>query len=313
MRRVAIRLGQLLLTVTVTLFILERVGVSLDSLRSMEPGSWRPDLLALAGASIVLAGGYLLSALLWGRMVRELGGPRLGILTALRIYLVSNLGRYVPGKVWALAGMTLLARREGVSAPVAAGAAVLGQGVALAGACVVGALAFLGAEGRVRWIGLVLLSGVVVALVASIIRPLFAWLVGLAYRIARETPPAALRGDRSFGLRWVSLYALNWAVYAASFWGLARSLRIEIGLIEAGAAFAAAYVLGFVAVFAPAGIGIREGFLVAFLQPVAGPGALALAVVSRVWTTAVEVVPAGVLALTVPATSRSQVGGEEAT
>lgn len=313
MRRVTVRLIQLLLTVTVTLFILERVGVGMESLRSMDPTHWRPDPLVLAAASMVLAAGYLLSALLWGRMVRELGGPHLGVLSASRIYMVSNLGRYVPGKVWALAGMTLLARREGVSAPVAAGAAILGQGVALAGACVVGALAFLGADGRVRWLGMVLLAGVALALLASVTRPLFGRMVHLAYRLARETPPTALGADRSFGVRWVGLYALNWAVYAASFWGLARSLRIDVGLMEAAPAFAAAYVLGFVAVFAPAGIGIREGFLVAFLQPVAGPAALALAVVSRIWTTAVEVVPAGVLALTAPLPSRSPGKGEEQT
>jgi glycosyltransferase 2 family protein len=312
-RRVLLRLGQLLLTAVVTLFILERVGVGLDSLRSMDPGSWRPEPLALAAASLVLAGGYLVSALLWGRMVQELGGPRLGVLAAARIYLVSNLGRYVPGKVWALAGMTLLARREGVAAPVAAGAAILGQGVALAGACVVGALAFLEAEGRVRWVGLALLAGVTLALLASAIPPLFGRLVGFAYRLARQIPPTALEADRSFGIRWVALYALNWALYAASFWGLARSLRIDVSLMEAAPAFAAAYVLGFVAVFAPAGIGIREGFLVAFLQPVAGPGALVLAVVSRIWTTAVEVVPAGVLALTAPVTPRPPVNGEEET
>lgn len=300
MRRIAVRLVQLLLTVLVTLFILDRVGVGIDSLREIDPAAWRPEPLALLAATAVLVLGYLLSALLWGRMVRELGGPALGGWTVTRIYLVSNLGRYLPGKVWALAGIALMARKAGVPAPVAAGAAVLGQGVALAGASLVGALAFLGAEGRVRWIGLLLLLGVAAALAASVMGPVFRWLVERAYRLVRETPPPGLVSDRSFGLRWVALYALNWGVYAAAFWGLARSLRVDIGLLEAAPAFAAAYVLGFAALFAPAGIGIREGFLVAFLQPVAGSQALALAVVSRLWTTAVEVLPAAALALSGP-------------
>ncbi len=46
--------------------------------------------------------------------------------------------------------------------------------------------------------------------------------------------------------------------------------------LEALAAYPAAYVLGYVAIFAPAGIGIREGFLIAFLDPILGAGAAAL-------------------------------------
>lgn len=310
-RRVAVRLGQILLTAVVTLFILDRVGVGMTSLRELDPASWRPDAVPFLVASLLLAGGYLLSALLWGRMVRELGGPALDLRTAGRIYLVSNLGRYLPGKVWALAGMALMARREGVSAPVAAGAAVLGQGVALAGACLVGALAFVGTEGRVRWLGLLLLGGVAAALVASLVPPLFRRLVAGAYRVVREVPPGTLGQDRTFGPRWVALYALNWAVYAGAFWVLALSLRIDVTLMEAAPAFAAAYVLGFAALFAPAGIGVREGFLVAFLQPVAGPQAVALAVLSRLWTTAVEVIPAGILAATGSAERPAASGGED--
>jgi uncharacterized membrane protein YbhN (UPF0104 family) len=46
-------------------------------------------------------------------------------------------------------------------------------------------------------------------------------------------------------------------------------------------------------IFAPAGVGVREGFLVAFLTPFfgAGPSAV-LALVARVWTTLVELLPA---------------------
>jgi hypothetical protein len=65
-----------------------------------------------------------------------------------------------------------------------------------------------------------------------------------------------------------------------------------------GPAFAAAYVAGYVAVFAPAGLGIREVSLVAFLAPVLAPEpAAALAVVARLWTTGVELLPAALLAL----------------
>jgi uncharacterized membrane protein YbhN (UPF0104 family) len=68
--------------------------------------------------------------------------------------------------------------------------------------------------------------------------------------------------------------------------------------LEVGPAFAAAYVAGYIAVFAPAGAGIREGILVVLLQPImAREAAVVLAVIARLWTTVLELVPAGLLVL----------------
>lgn len=310
MRRTGLRILQWVVTVVVTVFIFQRLGVGIEGLRGLDPAVLRPDPLPFVGASLVLGLGYLGSALLWGRMVEELGGPSLGAFTSLRIYMVSNLGRYVPGKLWQIAGVAILARRVGVSPAISAGAAILGQGVALAGASVVGALAFAGAQGRVRWVGLALLAGVLLFLVVTGVPALFRRIVALAYRLVREAPPPGLDSRRTFGIRWLGLYAVNWAVYALAFWGLARSLRLDIHPLEAAPAFAAAYVLGYAALFAPAGVGIREGFLVAFLQPVVGTGALVLALVARVWTTLVEVVPAAALALAGPSVALPAGSGE---
>ena len=48
-------------------------------------------------------------------------------------------------------------------------------------------------------------------------------------------------------------------------------------------------------VLAPAGLGPREGFLIIFLTPhLSAAPAGVLAIVARVWTTLVEVVPAGI-------------------
>ena len=58
-------------------------------------------------------------------------------------------------------------------------------------------------------------------------------------------------------------------------------------------AFAAAYVVGYVILFAPAGLGVREGVLVFMLSPHLGAGtAGAVAAIARLWTTLVEIVPA---------------------
>ena len=100
MKRVAVRLSQLGLTLVVTWFILTRVGVDLAALREVNRAEWTPDPWILAASCIVLLCGYLFSAGLWGRIVRDLGGPTIPMWTAMRLFMVANLGRYVPGKVW---------------------------------------------------------------------------------------------------------------------------------------------------------------------------------------------------------------------
>jgi len=66
-------------------------------------------------------------------------------------------------------------------------------------------------------------------------------------------------------------------------------------LVPIASAFAAAYVIGYVMVFAPAGLGPREGFLIVFLTPHLGaaPSSM-IAIIARIWTTLIEVIPAGV-------------------
>jgi uncharacterized membrane protein YbhN (UPF0104 family) len=113
------------------------------------------------------------------------------------------------------------------------------------------------------------------------------------FRLARTEPRPDLHGVHTF--RWLVLYTLNWALYAASFWVLAQSLGFGGSPIPVASAFAAAYVLGYAMVFAPAGLGPREGFLIVFLTPHLGAVASGVvAIVARVWTTLVEVVPAGI-------------------
>ncbi|HUF74855.1 MAG TPA: lysylphosphatidylglycerol synthase domain-containing protein [Longimicrobiales bacterium] len=288
---------QLALTVAVTWLILDRLGLGLSELGSqlaeVDSSLWLPDPLLLAAASLLLLAAYFVSAALWGLIVRELGGPRLPLGDAVRIFMIANLGRYVPGKVWQIAGLAVLARRRGVPPGTAASAAVLGQGIALVAAAAVGMGALLsGPESYRRW-GVVGAAAVLVAAALLAIPAVFRTLAGGWLRLTRTEAPEEL-GVRH-GLRWLALYVLNWAMYALAFWILVRSLGSAGALLPVASAFAAAYVLGYAMIFAPAGLGPREGFLIVFLTPHLGAGASGvIAIVSRLWTTLVELAPAAV-------------------
>ncbi len=282
--------GQLVATLLVTWFVVDRAGVSLAELRDFDLSSWTLRPVLLAASCAALAGGYLITGALWGRIVADLGGGRLGSLAAARLFMIANLGRYVPGKVWQIAGLAALARQRGIPAPTAAASAVLGQGVAVASAAAVGIGGLWSYAGDTPWrwaVPTTLLIGMGVGLTP----PVFTKVAETAFRLARTEYPVGLDARR--GGEWLMIGLVSWTVYAGAFWLLVSGLGYELPFVSTASSFAAAYVIGYVVIFAPAGIGVREGALVVFLGPQIGYAAAgAVAALGRLWTTAVEVVPA---------------------
>jgi len=309
LKRGLVRAGQLALTIAVTWFIVDRVGLDFAALTEVGADAWLPDPILLALASVLLASAYFVSAALWGSIVRDLGGPTIPPADAVRLFMIANLGRYVPGKVWQIWGLAALAKGRGVPALTSTAAAVLGQGVALVAAATVGIGAFLGGPEVYRTWGLVGALGVVALVVLVSIPAVFRRITALWLRLS-GADEARIGLGSLHGVRWLSLYVLNWMMYALSFWVLSRSLGMGGELIPVASAFAAAYVLGYAMIFAPAGLGPREGFLIMFLTPHLGATSSGvIAIVARLWTTLVELVPAGVFWMRHMAKGGAQRGG----
>src|SRR5512141_1143992 len=93
--------------------------------------SLRPDWIYIAAATGVVLLTYLLLIETWRRIIIATG-EQLPFREAARIWFVSNLGKYVPGKIWSIAAMTMMARERKVSGISAAGSSVLIQLVTVA-------------------------------------------------------------------------------------------------------------------------------------------------------------------------------------
>ena len=89
----------------------------------------------------------------------------------------------------------------------------------------------------------------------------------------------------------VGVTLLSWISYGLAFWFLGKGLLAE-SIPTARAAigvFAAGYIVGLLALFAPGGVGVRELVYVALLGPMIGSaGALALSIASRLLLTVTE-------------------------
>lgn len=290
LRTALLRLLQLTATIVVTWFVVVQAGLSYEAVAQLDLTEWAFRWPHIVASCLGLWFGYCLNSALWGRIVTDLGGPAIPLAVSIRLFFIANLGRYVPGKVWQIAGLVALAKGRGVPPATASAAAVLGQGIALLGATAVGLGAvWTFADGAAwRWVA----PALVIAIPAvGLIPQFFHWSATLWFRLAKTTPPDGL--SPMTAMRWLLAGIVIWMVYACSFWLLVSGLGHDPGFLVTAPAFAAAYVLGYLMVFAPAGIGIREGFLLAILSPHLGAGvAGAVALIQRLWTTVLEIVPA---------------------
>ena len=285
----------------VLLFVARYLIRNWDTIRT-EPVQWRlAPVLIVASLMIVLLT-YALLVESWRRMLQGFG-PTLRWLEAARIWVLSSMGKYLPGKVWAIAGMALMAQRRGVPPWTASASAVLLQVVSIGtGALLVGAtgIGSLEAHRPGSRVALFLIMGMSVAALL-----LVSW-SPLATRLlrwtrlevtGRATPkPAAV----AFG---IAANLAAWILYGVALWLLARGVlpAADLPIAEAVGAFAGSYIAGLLFLLAPGGLGVREGVFMWMLQDRLGPAnALALAAVSRLGMTLADVLAALPFALSRP-------------
>jgi hypothetical protein len=288
------RLAGWALAALVVAFVGRRLVHDLQELATQPaPANLRWSWIALSGVLFLAAHAVLVQT--W-RTVLSTWDARLPFWSAARIWSVSNLGRYLPGKIWQIGAMGAMAREVGVSPIAASGSAVLGTLVnVLAGFVVamIGGRALLerSSQGRSAIALLIVALAFAVLAAAPLVVPRIALFIGrMSGRSMHATlPPRAV------------LYALvgnvvAWLLYGAAFELFTGGLlgRVAGGYGEYLAAYTISYLLGYLALFAPAGIGVREGAMMTvltFASLATRPEAALVALTSRVWLTLLEVVP----------------------
>ena len=253
-----------------------------------------PDLVA---AALLVVGGLVAQMLSWRALFAGQTSVKPTLRASAQIYYIGQLGKYVPGSIWAVVAQSELGLGHRInrsrSATVALGAlavlVVTGSGVA---ALVLG----MTSPGSLRsywWVLLVLPAGV------CLLSPtVFNRLIRLALRVTHREVATDGIGARSLAAS--SGWALvMWGFFGAHVWVLAEALGTSSPDVAATCvgAFALAWVVGLLVVIAPAGAGAREAALVLALGPVlARPEALVLALVSRILMVAGDAVVAAAVA-----------------
>lgn len=244
--------------------------------------------LLCSGLLYLLGLGFAASFWLW--LMRRLN-QSIPTLAGIRGYYISHLGKYVPGKGLALVLRTTFAVDAGAKASLSALSAVYETLTFMASGALIAVVLLpwmTTDQGNLIWsaLGLLALAGIPI-------------LPGVFNRIVRkmagrflkdENPPQLRNTSLLFGL---GLTSIGWLFLGASFFVLWKAVYSETiswnleSYLRCVCVVALSYVAGFLALFTPGGLGVRELLLQQLLAPSLGPRAVVLVLLLRLlWTVA---------------------------
>jgi uncharacterized membrane protein YbhN (UPF0104 family) len=258
-------------------------------------GSASPGWLVVA--VVLAAAGMTAIAVGWRAVLAELGHQRSTPLVV-AWYFAGEIGKYLPGGVWPIVGRGELARRGGVRRTAAYSSVALSLGLlylaAALVACVLLPFALDGADGRVGFVLLLAPLGLA-CLHPSVSARVESW----AARVLRR--PIDVRVP-TFGeaLALVARYVPAWLLIGGATWSVARALDPHAGLARILFATAVSWLVGFLAVPVPGGVGVREAVFVALAGNLPLGVAASTAVVARLIFVAVDAAGAVLSARSAP-------------
>lgn len=234
---------------------------------------------------------------IWFFLLRRLGATGLqGSGVALTsVYAKSWMGRYIPGAATWIVGKVYFASKHGVSR-ARLGVSGLLEGALQIAATLALALVLLLIDPRTHaldpWI-IVLMIAAFVACVVCLVPRVFVFLIGLALRILRRKPlDADVRPGLGTVLGGAGLYVAGAILSGSAYYFITLAVYPSLAASDAAFVIGAASMasaISMLAVFAPGGLGVREGvqaLLLGLVMP--GPVALVVVVVTRVWSLAVD-------------------------
>lgn len=286
-----------------------------STLRAYE---WRLDGGWLAIAIALTLASWALEIQVWRLLLGVLGG-HIPFGPAVRIWFFAAVVRYIPGNVWQPLSMTLQCQQWGIRPEVSLASIAFYQALILLAVAPIAAFYFSVTgnwgllttylQGAAPW----LIGLSIVPVVVFLARP--NWLLDLlnwALRKIGRTPIVAhLSRTR---LLWLLLIAVvNWLLWGAASAGITLALgrptdlTLSAALFHLIMVFPVAYIIGFLSLLTPSGIGVREGAFYLLLVPLFDPGLITVAaLVMRVWTMIGELlmaVASGLLARAQPPTA----------
>jgi glycosyltransferase 2 family protein len=249
---------------------------------------WRVDPPLLAASIAALVGVLAIGVWAWGRTLRCFDHPPVRTSQLQRIWFLSNLARYVPGKIFQFVAVAQLSRVAGLSGAVLLTSMLVHTGMALLGALVVASWTLAHGIVPAGWGWATAALATLFAAAAVHPRVLNA-ILGVVPRLLRRETIAWRAGWRD-GIGLLGLALVNWTLYGVAY-HLFLSAIADVPwtlLPQMTGVNALSFLIGYASPL-PGGAGLRELAMTHLLLPYLPEGVSAvLAIASRLWSVAAE-------------------------
>ena len=272
-----------------------------DHWNQVKDASFTFEAYPLVLSTLIFAFSYFIQIWAWYLITVKLG-IALSTSDTLKSWFYSQLGKYLPGKVWLLLSRFYFYESKGKSKKAISIALYFETVTIIGAACLIflAALIFhnekspISPWGQSVWLFPLLLLGFV-SLHPRVLQKILNWVL---IRLKRE--PLSLSISYSDILWILFVCIISWIVGGIGFYFFVNSVYpvAPQTILFLTGALAISSTLGLIALFAPSGLGVREGALVYLLSfMMATPVAVIISVLTRIWMTLIEIGLIGVVYL----------------
>lgn len=278
-----------------------------DVPNQVDPGSISFNLFWLSPSFLVLLLYWMGLVVPWGILLREFTGQAISFRTIFLLFHLANVTRYLPGRVWGVVRLLMLSERFGLRKSTLAGSLPLHVGFqTLVGGFSAIPLLFSPHFHQSYFLSWelvprrTLLIGICVSLIVVVGLFLHPRVRVALTAAAMQTCRIVKQGRDALRACWFKMlvgHSLLWLCQGFAFFFFVNSL-VPVPFSQAHlmlGCYAFAWLIGFLSVLTPGGLGVREGLLVLLLSPyMPAFQATRVALLCRVWMLSAEIVLAGV-------------------
>ncbi len=264
-----IRIGLILLLSAVIWLLIVNGSKWLQQIENFE---WQPDWFLLATSALILWISYLLSPIGWVWLSHH-AGSKVNAKDLISAWFISQLGRYVPGKIWLFAGRAGFLKSYGLSTFRAISVPfleVLFTAAAAGLAAIIPIILTEDVSFTDSGLRTVILAAGGCILVIPLLTPMQRWLYRLKYGSIPET--LTLPGVTG-SLKLILLYSGLWWLRGLTLYLWLKGFGFQsIDFWICCAAAPLSWLAGYIVFIVPGGIGIREATAVALVAPSGATG-----------------------------------------
>lgn len=223
---------------------------------------------------------FTIRSFIWKFILREMD-EHISLIDSMRLIGLSNFGKYIPGKVWFTVGRTVLAERLGISKRKSFTSIIIDT-YFLVFTSSIFLLILIFKINMQGYNYIPYAVGFIVIMIPFIIPSVTKRIMNLIFRLLKKE-------NIQYNMRLSSVMfillsdCLIWALQGLQFYLLIRSITdFHFSPFISFLIYPAAWAMGFIVLFMPAGLGIREGLITFALLQIFPPEMKGMAVIAAV-------------------------------